>query len=184
MNWQVIMCSTSGNYFHALRRQLTRGFRKPLISMQPKSLLRLPASCSDMSEISEGTRFQRLIPDPEPLDADADIKRLVFCSGKVYFDLARAREMNGITVRHAAQPTGSYPPSPACLTLLLIVTVQDVAIARVEQIAPFPFDMVAEQADRYPNAEIVWCQVRPGLPCGPPRCRLRSARIGQQAGAI
>jgi 2-oxoglutarate dehydrogenase E1 component len=103
--------------------------------MQPKSLLRLKEACSSLDEMSEGTHFVRLIPETSDSLKPADeIKRLVLCSGKVYYDLARARELNGI---------------------------DDVALVRVEQLAPFPFDLVKSAADTYPNAEIVWSQEEP-----------------------
>ena len=136
INWAVTNCSSASNYFHLLRRQVMRGFRKPLISMQPKSLLRLKDAGANMEDISEGTYFQPVLPEtnPEALVAPEDVKRVVFCCGKVYYDLAKARALNEI---------------------------DDVAIARVEELAPFPFDKVRDVADQYPNAEVVWCQEEP-----------------------
>lgn len=113
-NWQVAYPSTPANYFHLLRRQVYREFRKPLIVMTPKSLLRHPMCRSSMDEMGPGTRFRRFLPDEDVQSAD-DVKRLVLCTGKVYYDLLQERESRGIT---------------------------DVAIARVEQISPFPFDLV------------------------------------------
>lgn len=131
-NWQIVNASTPANYFHVLRRQVHRDFRKPLVLMTPKSLLRHSACKSPLSEFTEGHRFQRLIPDSgSALTNPESVRRLVFCSGKVYYDLHQARAS-----RH----------------------VDDVAIARVEQISPFPFDKVAEEAARFPNAEILWTQ--------------------------
>ena len=114
INWAITNCSTAGNYYHALRRQIYRGFRKPLVSIQPKSLLRLKEACASMDDITEGTHFMPVLPEAEPeaLVAPEDVKRLVLCSGKVYYDLARARSLNSI---------------------------DDVAIARVEELAPFPY---------------------------------------------
>ena len=132
-NWQVAYPTTPANYFHLLRRQVYREFRKPLIVMTPKSLLRHPACKSTFDDMMPGTRFHRLIHDRD-IAAGPDVKRLVFCSGKVYYDLLQEREARGI---------------------------DDVAIARVEQISPFPFDLVHKHADEYPNAEIVWCQEEP-----------------------
>eukprot|EP00123_Amoebidium_parasiticum_P016198 comp23327_c1_seq1/m.38418 comp23327_c1_seq1/g.38418 ORF comp23327_c1_seq1/g.38418 comp23327_c1_seq1/m.38418 type:complete len:1020 (-) comp23327_c1_seq1:250-3309(-) len=134
-NWQVMMLSTPANYFHALRRQLHREFRKPLIIMTPKSLLRLRACVSSIDDVAEGTRFRRLIHDETFAEPSADVKRLIFCSGKVKYDLLKARDDAGL---------GSK-----------------IAIASVEQISPFPFDLVRRQAEMFPNADIVWCQEEP-----------------------
>eukprot|EP00043_Microstomoeca_roanoka_P016137 m.163883 g.163883 ORF g.163883 m.163883 type:complete len:1002 (+) comp16396_c8_seq1:253-3258(+) len=135
-NIQVLNCSTPANYFHAIRRQVHRDFRKPLIMMTPKSLLRHPLCKSSLSEMGPGTRFRRFIPeqDSQVLSEPEKIRRLVLCSGKVYYDLLQYRQEHGIT---------------------------DVAIGRVEQISPFPFDLVHRHADNFPNAEIVWCQEEP-----------------------
>lgn len=135
-NWQVVYPSTPAQYFHVLRRQIHREFRKPLISVQPKHLLRLRQASSKMEDMAEGTQFHRLLPEatPEQLVKDDAVKRVVFCSGKIYYELAAEREAKGV---------------------------DNVAIVRVEQIAPFPFDKVAEQAAKYSNAEIVWAQEEP-----------------------
>ncbi|RHZ12264.1 hypothetical protein DYB31_002406 [Aphanomyces astaci] len=134
-NWQVVYCSTPAQYFHALRRQIHRDFRKPLISVQPKSLLRLKQASSNLADLGPGTKFHRLLPDPSSnLVADDQVKRVVFCTGKLYYELAAEREEHGIN---------------------------DIALVRVEQIAPFPFDKVAEQAAKYKNAEIKWVQEEP-----------------------
>eukprot|EP00051_Salpingoeca_urceolata_P027485 m.481673 g.481673 ORF g.481673 m.481673 type:complete len:1016 (-) comp22278_c0_seq1:65-3112(-) len=137
-NWQVVYPTTPANYFHVLRRQVHREFRKPLIVMTPKSLLRHPLARSSLDELTGDTRFKRFIPE---LNEDifkegehAEVRRLVLCSGKVYYDLVQERDSRGIT---------------------------DVAIARVEQISPFPFDLVHMHADNFPNAEVVWCQEEP-----------------------
>eukprot|EP00128_Syssomonas_multiformis_P013834 Colp12_sorted_trinity150504_noHs@20928 len=132
-NWQVVNCSTPANYYHVLRRQVHREFRKPLIVMSPKSLLRHRDATSSMEDMAEGTRFRRVIFDTQ-VKTGADVKKNVFCSGKVYYDLLKARQETGRT---------------------------DIAITRVEQICPFPFDLVKESAELYPNAEIVWCQEEP-----------------------
>lgn len=134
-NMQVLNCSTPANYFHALRRQVHRDFRKPLVMMTPKSLLRHPQCKSTLEEMGPGTRFRRFIPEEdEKVLSNQNVRRLVLCSGKVYYDLLAHREENNIT---------------------------DVAIGRVEQISPFPFDLVHRHADDFPNAEIVWCQEEP-----------------------
>lgn len=131
-NWQIVNASTPANYFHVLRRQVHRDFRKPLVLMTPKSLLRHSACKSTLAEFAEGSRFQRLIPERSQSLVDPEsVRRLVFCSGKVYYDLHQERSK-----RH----------------------IHDVAIARVEQLSPFPFDKVALEAARFPNAEIVWAQ--------------------------
>lgn len=131
INMQVCNITTPANYFHVLRRQIYRLFRKPLVIMSPKSLLRAPQARSDLSEMASGTRFMPVIPEHESL---TNVRRHIFCSGKVYYDLLARRIEKGI---------------------------KDVAITRVEQIAPFPYYQVAEEAKRFPNAEIVWCQEEP-----------------------
>lgn len=131
-NWQIVNASTPANYFHVLRRQVHRDFRKPLVLMTPKSLLRHSGCKSPLSDFAEGSRFQRLIPERSPsLVNPEEVKRLVFCSGKVFYDLHQERAK-----RH----------------------INDVAIARVEQLSPFPFDKVAREVGRFPNAEIIWTQ--------------------------
>jgi len=134
-NWQVVNVTTPANYFHVLRRQVWREFRKPLIVMSPKSLLRHRLVKSDIDAFLPGTRFQRVLPDTgEGLVSNDKVRRIVLCSGKVYFDLLAARTEKGI---------------------------DDVAITRIEQIAPFPFDFVQEEVKKYPGAEVVWCQEEP-----------------------
>jgi len=134
-NWQIVNVTSPANYFHVLRRQVWRDFRKPLVMMSPKSLLRHRLVKSDVEEFLPGTRFKRLIPETaDDLAPDEGIRKLVLCTGKVYFDLLAAREAAGV---------------------------KDVAIARVEQIAPFPFDLVQAQVKQYPNAKVVWCQEEP-----------------------
>ncbi len=130
-NMIVANFTTSASYFHALRRQVKRDARKPLVVMSPKSLLRLPAAASAPSEFTDG-QFQPLIPDAEVAQGAA---RLVFCSGKVYYDLVGARE-------------GSEAQAA-------------VSIARLEQIYPFPLDDIRAQLLAHPDAEIVWCQEEP-----------------------
>ena len=134
-NWQVCNVTTPANYFHLLRRQVWREFRKPLIVMSPKSLLRHRLVKSDVSDFLSGTRFNRVLPDTgEGLVAPDKVRKVVLCTGKVYFDLLQARTDKGIN---------------------------DVAITRIEQISPFPFDMVQEEVRKYPGAEVVWCQEEP-----------------------
>ena len=91
-NMQVVNCTTSANYFHTLRRQLQRNFRKPLIVIAPKSLLRKPAVACDLEEFAAGTKFKRVIDETQKLNADDKIRKVVFCSGKVYYDIVEKRE--------------------------------------------------------------------------------------------
>lgn len=92
INWIVANCTLPGNYFHLLRRQIALPFRKPLILMTPKSLLRHPEARSSFDEMLEGTEFKRLIPDEGPVCQNAsNVKKVLFCSGKVYFDIMKAR---------------------------------------------------------------------------------------------
>ena len=132
-NMSVCVPSTPAQMFHMLRRQMLRGFRKPLVVMTPKSLLRHELSVSSLAELEAGS-FCNIIDEIDSVDR-AQVRRVVFSSGKVYFDLLKAR-------RAAAQT--------------------DVALVRLEQIYPFPAQEYAEVLERYPNArEIVWCQEEP-----------------------
>eukprot|EP00537_Pseudo-nitzschia_pungens_P001773 CAMPEP_0172370794 /NCGR_PEP_ID=MMETSP1060-20121228/39679_1 /TAXON_ID=37318 /ORGANISM="Pseudo-nitzschia pungens, Strain cf. cingulata" /LENGTH=1052 /DNA_ID=CAMNT_0013096191 /DNA_START=140 /DNA_END=3298 /DNA_ORIENTATION=- len=135
-NWQVVNCSTPANYFHCLRRQIHRDFRKPLIVVAPKNLLRNRRCVSTLEEMGPGTTFKRLIPetDSDVSENPDQVKTLVFCSGQVYFELLAEREKRGV---------------------------KDVALVRLEQIAPFAFDRVAESAAKYGNAEVIWAQQEP-----------------------
>jgi 2-oxoglutarate dehydrogenase E1 component len=132
-NMQVCVPSTPAQMFHMLRRQHVRNYRKPLIVMTPKSLLRHKMSVSPLTELSSG-RFELLIPEIEAVEPKKT-RRLVFCSGKVYFDLLEAREVHGI---------------------------DDIAIIRLEQLYPFPIQEYAELLERYDHVEeVVWCQEEP-----------------------
>lgn len=142
-NMQVTNISTPANYFHALRRQVKRKFRKPLINMSPKSLLRHKLCVSTFEEMGPGSEFHRLLWDdaeykPEvsqlKLAADSKIKRVILCSGKVYYDLFEEREKNGQN---------------------------DVYLLRVEQFYPYPDDAIQLEMKRFKNADIVWCQEEP-----------------------
>jgi len=141
-NWQVANCSTPANYFHILRRQLHRKFRKPLILMTPKSLLRHKRVVSRLDEMGPQTSFQRLLLDDAQtrlgekitLVPDDEIIRVVLCSGKVYYDLYDAREAQGL---------------------------DNVYILRVEQLYPFPARALISELGRFKFAEIVWCQEEP-----------------------
>jgi 2-oxoglutarate dehydrogenase E1 component len=132
-NMQVCVPSTPAQMFHLLRRQMLQGFRKPLIVMTPKSLLRHELSVSALEDLSRGS-FARVLGEVDELPAAA-VRRLVFCSGKVYFDLLRARRKEER---------------------------RDVALVRIEQLYPFPGEEYQAVLNRYPNArEIVWCQEEP-----------------------
>ncbi|MDJ0699285.1 MAG: 2-oxoglutarate dehydrogenase E1 component, partial [Woeseiaceae bacterium] len=132
-NMQVCVPSTPAQMFHMLRRQMKRSFRKPLIVMTPKSLLRHRMSVSPITELSSG-EFQLIIPETADIKPE-DTKRLVFCSGKVYFELLEAREVHGI---------------------------DDVAIVRIEQLYPFPIPEFAAFIDKYSHVkDVVWCQEEP-----------------------
>ncbi|KAJ8636897.1 hypothetical protein MRB53_011164 [Persea americana] len=144
-NWQVVNVTTPANYFHVLRRQINREFRKPLIAMAPKNLLRHKDCKSNLSEFDDvqghpgfdkqGTRFKRLIKDQnDHSNLEEGIRRLVLCSGKVYYELDEERKKGDA---------------------------KDIAICRVEQLCPFPYDLIQRELKRYPNAEIVWCQEEP-----------------------
>ena len=133
-NMQVVNCTTPANYFHALRRQLHRKFRKPLVVMTPKSLLRHKLCVSPRDEFIGDARFQRIIPETQKLAADKKIHRVVLTSGKVYYDLFEKRAEAGI---------------------------DDIAIIRVEQYYPFPTKELAIALAKYPNADVVWCQEEP-----------------------
>ncbi len=133
-NMQVCNITTPANYFHALRRQVRRNFRKPLIIMTPKSLLRHKLCVSDLDEFGPGTNFHRVLYDNEKLCEDSEVKRVVLCSGKVYYDLFEARASREI---------------------------KDVAFLRLEQMYPFPHKALAEELSRFKHAEIVWCQEEP-----------------------
>ncbi|HEU4516433.1 MAG TPA: 2-oxoglutarate dehydrogenase E1 component, partial [Steroidobacteraceae bacterium] len=132
-NHQVCVPSTPAQMFHMLRRQMLRAMRKPLVVMTPKSLLRHKLSVSTMSDLAEG-RFQPVIDEVDAVDPGT-VRRIVFCSGKVYFDLLERRR--------AAKSRG-------------------IAIVRIEELYPFPADDYQAILDRYPQArEIVWCQEEP-----------------------
>jgi 2-oxoglutarate dehydrogenase E1 component len=142
-NIQVANCTTPANYFHILRRQLHRNFRKPLVIMTPKSLLRHKKCISALSEMAEGSSFHRVLWDDAQLNtgltgvklkADDQIRRVILCSGKVYYDLLDEREKRGL---------------------------DDVYILRLEQFYPWPMKSMTSELKRFPDAELVWCQEEP-----------------------
>ena len=144
-NWIVANCSTPANYFHILRRQLHRSYRKPLVLMTPKSLLRHKLCVSEAADFTTGSSFHRVLWDDADknhatgkseitLKADKDIKRVVICSGKVYYDLLEARDAAGL---------------------------DNTYILRLEQFYPFPALSLVKELERFKNAEVVWCQEEP-----------------------
>ena len=141
-NMQVANVTTPANYFHILRRQMKRDFRKPLIMMTPKSLLRHKRAVSTLNEMSGESSFHRLLWDDAQynkdegikLQKDAKIRRVVLCTGKVYYDLYEEREKRGI---------------------------DDIYLLRVEQLYPFPAKALINELSRFRQAEIVWCQEEP-----------------------
>jgi 2-oxoglutarate dehydrogenase E1 component len=135
-NIQVLYPSTPASYFHALRRQMHRGFRKPLIVMTPKSLLRLRQCVSSLEEMGPGSSFHRVMYEKPPSPADLEVKRVILCSGKVYYDLFSRRAELGLA--------------------------DVVALTRLEQLAPFPDRVLAEELRRYSkDAQVIWCQEEP-----------------------
>ena len=140
-NMQVAYCSTPANYFHILRRQLKREFRKPLILMTPKSLLRHKRCVSRLDELADASTFHRVLWDDAEqgggavtLVRDDKVRRVVLCTGKVYYDLFEEREKRGI---------------------------DDVYLLRVEQLYPFPMKALATELARFKAADVVWCQEEP-----------------------
>lgn len=131
-NWQVANCTTPANYFHILRRQMQRDFRKPLILMTPKSLLRHKLCVSNIKDFTEGSSFHRVIG--ETAELSKKVKRVIVCSGKVYYDL--------LEMRDKAQ-------------------INDIAIVRLEQFYPFPDKPLGAELAKYPNADVIWCQEEP-----------------------
>jgi 2-oxoglutarate dehydrogenase E1 component len=141
-NMQVANCTTPANYFHILRRQMRRNFRKPLVLMTPKSLLRHKKCVSTLAEMGPGSSFHRVLWDDAEyrpgstvkLVSDQKIKRVVVCSGKVYYDLLEEREKRGV---------------------------DNVYLLRVEQLYPFPAHSLISELQRFRNAEMIWCQEEP-----------------------
>ncbi|MBE9604948.1 2-oxoglutarate dehydrogenase E1 component [Acetobacteraceae bacterium H6797] len=132
-NMAVCNFTTPANYFHALRRQMKRNYRKPLIVMSPKSLLRHKLAVSSLSEFGPGSTFRPVLPEIDAIEP-AKVKRVVLCTGKVYYDLLQERRDKGV---------------------------KDVAIVRLEQMYPFPEKSLSAELAKYKNAEVVWCQEEP-----------------------
>ena len=140
-NWIVANCTTPANYFHILRRQLHRSYRKPLVLMTPKDLLRHKLAVSKAEDFTTGSSFHRVLWDDAEkghseteLKPDEEIRRVVLCSGRVYYDLLEERDERGI---------------------------DDVYLLRVEQFYPFPAQSMVGELTRFANAEVVWCQEEP-----------------------
>ena len=139
-NWIIVNCTTPANYFHVLRRQLHRKLRKPLIIMTPKSLLRHKSAVSKKEDFINGSSFHRVLWDDEDTDknfnlvSDKKIKRVIICSGKIYFDILEKRNSEKLS---------------------------DIYILRIEQLYPFPEKSLSEELKRFANADFVWCQEEP-----------------------
>ena len=141
-NLQVVNCTTPANYFHVLRRQMRRDFRKPLIVMTPKSLLRHKRCISYLEDFTKKTRFHRILEDHAYLEnskllklkTNKKIKKVIMCSGKIYFDLLEAREKSKN---------------------------DEIVFIRVEQLYPFPVKHLGRELQKYKNAEFIWCQEEP-----------------------
>jgi 2-oxoglutarate dehydrogenase E1 component len=139
---QVANCTTPANYFHILRRQVLREFRKPLVIMTPKSLLRHKKAVSKLADMAEDSSFHRVLQDDAEggqhtnirLQPDERIRRVVLCSGKVYYDLLDEREKRGV---------------------------DDVYLLRLEQFYPWPMKSLSGELARFKTAELVWCQEEP-----------------------
>ncbi|CAH4019918.1 unnamed protein product [Pieris brassicae] len=132
-NWIVANCSTPASLFHILRRQIALPFRKPLILMTPKSLLRHPECKSSFDDMAEGTTFKRVLPEEgAACEGPEKVRKVAFCSGRVYYDLLKERRDRGLE--------------------------KDIAIVRLEQISPFPYDQLKSEIAKYPNAQLVWSQ--------------------------
>ncbi|XP_047098686.1 2-oxoglutarate dehydrogenase, mitochondrial-like [Schistocerca piceifrons] len=132
-NLQVVCCSSPANLFHALRRQVAMPLRKPLVLLTHKALLRHPDMLSSLYDIAEDTQFQRLLPERDcSKEQAALISKLLFCMGRVYYDLCEERKFQGLA--------------------------DAIALARIEQLCPFPYDRVLAEVQRFPNATLYWVQ--------------------------
>ncbi|KAI8060788.1 dehydrogenase E1 and transketolase domain-containing protein 1 [Gongronella butleri] len=134
-NWHVVNCTTPAQYFHVLRRQMLRPFRKPLVVISPKALLKSPMAVSDLQDMAPGTHFRPVLGDPTVTSPD-DVDKVVFVSGKLYYDLQKEKEARGFDNR--------------------------IAFVRVEELCPFPRDHLQEEISKYRYAsQFVWCQDEP-----------------------
>jgi len=133
-NMRVCNLTTPANYFHALRRQLKANYRKPLIQMTPKSLLRHKLAVSSLAEFGPTSGFRYVIPEIDAIAPEEAVRRVVLCTGKVYYDLLQERRDRGI---------------------------KDVALLRVEQLYPFPVNSLGRVLAPYKTADVIWCQEEP-----------------------
>ncbi|CAO3589764.1 unnamed protein product [Absidia cylindrospora] len=134
-NWHVVNCTTPAQYYHVLRRQMHRPYRKPLVVISPKNLLKSPLAVSTLEEMQPGTHFQPVLTDPTTTDPE-QVDKVVFVSGKLYYDLQKEKNDRGLNDR--------------------------VALIRVEELCPFPKDQIKDELDKYRYAtEFVWCQEEP-----------------------
>ncbi|ORZ14017.1 dehydrogenase E1 and transketolase domain-containing protein 1 [Absidia repens] len=134
-NWHVVNCTTPAQYYHVLRRQMHRPYRKPLVVISPKNLLKSPLAVSTLEEMQPGTHFQPVLTDPTTSDPE-QVDKVVFVSGKLYYDLQKEKNDRGLNDR--------------------------VALIRVEELCPFPKDQIKDELEKYRYAtEFVWCQEEP-----------------------
>lgn len=130
-NMQVINATTAAQYFHVLRRQLLRPFRKPLVVVAPKKMLKMREVASNTEDFAENKGFIRVMGETNKSIKTDKVRKVIFCSGQVYYDLIQEREKLGKN---------------------------DIAILRLEQLAPFPFYSLVNELKQYPNAHVTWCQ--------------------------
>lgn len=133
-NMIIANCTTPANYFHILRRQLKWKTRKPLIIMTPKSLLRNPLAISSQEEFTQESYFNAIYPEQDDLVDPLNIKRVVLCTGKIYYELYQVRNSKNI---------------------------RDIALLRIEQLYPFPHEYLVQELKKYSQAEVIWCQEEP-----------------------
>ncbi|KAI9478280.1 MAG: hypothetical protein EXX96DRAFT_242616 [Benjaminiella poitrasii] len=132
-NWHIVNCTTPAQYFHVLRRQMHRSYRKPLIVISPKSLLKSPLAVSSLKDMEPGTHFQPVLSDPVKPDK---VQKVVFLSGKLYYDLLKEREKRGLD--------------------------DSIALIRVEELCPFPKKELKDAIDQFSGAQdFIWCQEEP-----------------------
>jgi len=130
INMQVVNATTAANYFHLLRRQMRRPYRKPLVVAAPKKLLKYARANSDFEDFAEGKQFQEIIVDQNKSLVAADkVRKVIFCSGQVYYDIDNARTKDNIN---------------------------DIAVIRVEQLSPFPWAQVKQELSKFKNAKVQW----------------------------
>lgn len=157
MNFSVAQCTTAAQFFHLLRRQIRRPFRKPLVVPVSKKLLKYRGAESNIEEFEVGLRFKRVIEDTKQLVRDDQVRKVLLCSGQIYYDLANEREKRGIN---------------------------DIAIVRAEQIAPFPWRSLEPSLRRFSNAQVQWIQEEPknqgAWSFMEPRIRNLQAHIGNR----